>query len=439
MGNFYTIGNLRRDVDSNLHAGGTSGLQDFYATVDKGRRAMIGKVRPEELIRKAYLEQALYPNVDRYATPEDLKYKDVIDLSLLSGYRNVDSMDRPLQLVFQRRFAQKRNGAANVINIGYENGIKYARVFNPAGEIYGPYVDGTGQVVVDGNQYVLIHNCDSLSDNGTWNVGGNVVNLVLDELVHVIGTGSLKFDINGSSTSGYLENFTLESFSLGDFLQRGAAFAWLDLPLPREMLAVKLTLGSNTANLTTDLYTSTVNQPHDSNEFTTGWNLLKFMLNNLTVVGTPNPNDLLYVRLDFTTTGEPIPNCHLDNIVARKGRVYEVKYNSSYCLLDSISKAWKKIATANGDFIVAEEDTYNLILWETTLAAQKELYGSGQAAKSDVAAVEAEMSAAYAKYTMEHPSEALLDEDSDHVFGNMYDGLSDDPMPGYGGGFYGQG
>ena len=420
-------------MDSNLHAGGTAGLQDFFATVDKGRRAMIGKVRPPELMRKGYLEQALYPNVDRYAIPEDVKYQDVIELNLLAGYRTVDSMERPLQLVYRRRFDQKRNGAANVMNIGYENGIKYARILNPAGLTQGPFITGDGQQVIDGNQYVLINDCDSLSDNGTWNVGGNVVNLHLDQLNHVIGHGSLAFDINGSSTTGYIENFSLDSFDLDDLLQRGAVFSWLDLPLPKEMLAVKLTLGSDTGNLSTDLYTSTVNQPHDSNVFTTGWNLLKFMLNNLTVVGTPNPKALVYIRFDFTTTGQPIPNCHLDNIVARKGRVYEIVYNSSYCLVDPVSKAWKKVGTGNGDIIVAEEDTYNILLWESTTAAMKELFGSGQAAKTDVGSVEQEMMGAYSRYFAEHPSEALLDMDSTHVFGNMYDGLSDDPIPGYGG------
>lgn len=32
--NFYTLFQLKKDVDSNLHARGTSGLQDFYGTVD---------------------------------------------------------------------------------------------------------------------------------------------------------------------------------------------------------------------------------------------------------------------------------------------------------------------------------------------------------------------------------------------------------------------
>ncbi len=428
MSTFYTVGNLRADIDSNLHAGGVSGLQDFYKTVDKGRRALIGKVRPEELIRKAYIEQALYPLVDRYSVPEDMKYDDVIELNLLAGYRNVDTMNHPMMLVYRRRFGQKRGSAANVMNIGYENGVKYLRVFRP---LQGNRFGGN-QSYPTAATFQIINDCDSLSLNGTWNVGGNVVNLHLDELNHVIGFGSLAFDINDSSTTGYLENFTLNAFDLNTFLQRGAVFAWLDLPLPRELLAVKMTLGSDTSNLSTDLYQATVNQPHDNNQFTTGWNLLKYMLNNLSIVGTPNPKALTYVRFDFTTTGQPIPNCHLDNITARMGAVFEVTYNGAYLFRDAFTGAFKKIPTANSDIIVAEEDTYNLLMWESTLAAQKELYGSAYAAKSDVSDASTVLFDLYKTFKMEHKSEAAIQEDDIYVFGNYYDGYTDDGMPGSG-------
>ncbi len=396
MSNFYTVGALRIDIDSNLHAGGTSGLQDFYRTVDKGRRAMIGKVRPEELIRKGYIEQAFYPDVERYAVMEDLKYSDIIDLNLLAGYRNVDTMNYPLEVVYRRRFNQKRGGSNNIVNIGYENGVKYARIFRP---LKGGRV-GANNSLPNAPHFQVINKCDSLSDNGTWNIGGNVVNLRLDELNHVIGHASLVFDINNSSTTGFIENFTMTPVNLSTFLQRGATFAWLDLPIPKELLSVKLTLGSNAGNLLTDLYTSTVNQPHDNNAFTTGWNLLKYMMNSLTVVGTPNPDAILYVRFDFTTTGQPIPNCHLDNIICRMGSVYEMTYNSSYIFMDAFTGAWKKVPTANSDIIVAEEDTYQLLMKESTLAAQQELYGSAYGAQSDVQDVAEELKGLYKTFKM---------------------------------------
>lgn len=439
MSNFYTLFQLKADMDSNLHAGGVSTLQDFFKTVDKGRRALLMQVTPEELIRKSYIEQALYPQVDRYAPPNDMKYDDVIEINRLAGYRNVDTMNHPLESVYRRRFGQKRGGSRSVMNIGYENGVKYVRIYRAgSGDRFGANnVNG-----VTNAEFQIINNCDSLSINGTWNVGGNLVNLHEDKLNHVIGFGSLAFDINGSSNTGYLENFSLTPVDLSTFLQRGATFAWMDLPIPKELLSVKLTLGSNSGDLTTDLYTSTVNQPHDNNEFTTGWNLLKFMMNSLNIIGTPNPKAIIYVRFDFTTTGEPIPNCHLDNIITRMGSVYEITYNSTSMFRDSFSGAWKTVPTDDSDIIVAEEDTYQMLMWECTLAAQREIYGSNMAAKGDVSDIDGILNGVknirgqvlkpglYSMYKKDHKSEVIEQMDSIHVFGNMYDGYSDDVIPG---------
>ena len=415
MSNFYTVNNLRKDIDSDLHAGGVSNLQDFYNTVDKGRRAMIGKVRPEELIRKSYLEEALYPEVFKYAVPDDLKYSDVIELQQLSSYRNVDTMNQPTTLVYRRRFGQKRESSRNIMNIGYENGVKYANVFRPTNRINGG--DDTSA-----DRYQWIHRCNSIVDNGTWNVGGNVVNLKLDELTHLIGSGSIGFGINNSSSTGFIENFTLEEFSLETFLNKGASFAWLNIPLPKEMISVKLTLGSNTTNLTTDLYQSTVSSPHNNNVFDTGWNLLKWMLNSLTTVGVPDPTALKYVRFDFVTTGQEIPACNIDNIITRIGTVYEITYNSSYCFMDALTGAWKKTPTSDTDIIIAEEDTYNILRFESSLSAQKEIYGSAGAAKSDISDITTGLREAYDFFNKEHKSEALIEEDSLYVFGNYLEG-----------------
>lgn len=428
---FYTLYNLKQDVNANLPGGGIDQLDNFFKTVDKARRAIIGKVRPEELIKVGYLESALFPEVDKYSVPEDMKYDDVIQIARLAGYRNVDTMEHPLEMVYRRRFGQKRGSAANVMNIGYENGIKYARVFRPtAGSRYGIGANNDNNAL--NCEYRVVHNCDSLNENGTWNVGGNVVNLREDKLKHVIGKGSLSFDINNSSTSGFIENFTLTPFSILEFFKRGAEFAWLNLSIPRELISVNLTMGSNPDDLTTDLYQASVNSPHDNSEFVTGWNLLKYMLQNLTMTGTPNPSAIVYIRFDFQTTGEAIPNCNLDNIVLRQGQVYEMTYNSSYIIRDPITGQWKKLATQNNDIIVAEEDTYSLLVAETTLAAKIESYQATPAGASSIDDERNNLIALYKKFKMEHKSEAILEMDSTHVFGNMYDGYSDDTMPGFG-------
>ncbi len=416
----YTVYDLIQDVKRKIHGGDVPNPVDI--ALDEGRRKMIGKIRAPELKRTGYLEQALYPHVERYAVPEDLKYDNIIDIKKLSSYRNVDTMMRPLELVYDRRFDQNRRRSRNVISITNENGVKYAKISHPKG--------------LKDHESTIINQSNSLTANGTWNVGGNVVNLRLDELNHVTRAASLAFDINNSSTSGFIENFTMDSVDLHDYLNTGAAFAWISIPDPIYLTSVKLTLGSDSSNLTNDIYYATVNQPHDNNMFVTGWNLLKYMLNNLNTVGTPNPKAITYVRLDFTTTGDPIPNCNMDSIIARKGEVYELKYNTAWCLIDPVTRAWKQRTTRNSDILPLEEDTYQILMLETALVVQKDIYGNNAGAKSDITDIEDELKGLYEEYSYNHTDENIEPSEYSYIEGNMYDGYSEESLDVYG---YGDG
>lgn len=407
----YTVYDLAVDVTSKIHGGE---INDLQRALDEGRRNMIGNVKPPEMIRSAYMETALYDQINKYAIPEDLKYDNVIEIKKLSAYRNVDTLQHPLELVYRRQFDQKRRNSRNVLAITNENGVKYAQLYHPKG--------------LKECQHLLINDVNSLNQNGTWNVGGNVVNLRLDQLNHITGRASLLFDINGSATTGFISNFTMNPVDISDYLNTGACFAWLSLSIPKEMLAVKITLGSNVDDLTTDIYYSTVNQPHDNNEFITGWNLLKYMLNNLSYVGTPNPKAICYVRLDFTTTRKPIPNCNIDNIVARKGVVYQMLYNSQYCLIDAQSRAWKQRTTTNSDIIPLEEDSYQILMLETALVVQEEIYANNFSAETDVTAIKSQLADKYEKYYLQHTDESLELTEESYVLGTMFDGYTADSI-----------
>ncbi len=407
----YTVYDLEVDVTAKIHGGA---ITDLQRALDEGRRNMIGNIKPPEMVRSAYMEQALYDQVNKYSIPEDLKYDNLLEIHMLGAYRNVDTLQHPLELVYRRQFDQKRKNARNVINITNENGVKYAQIYHPRG--------------LQECRHQLINEVDSLTKNGTWNVGGNVVNLRLDELNHITGKASLGFDINGSSTTGFINNLTMNAVDISTFLNTGAAFLWLSLSIPKELISVKLTLGSDQANQTTDFYSATVNQPHDNNQFINAWNLLKYMLNNLNSTGNPNPKAINWVQIDFTTTGQPIPGCNLDNIVVRKGAVYYMLYNSQYCLIDPLTRAWKQRTTANSDIIPLEEDSYSILMLETALVVQEELYANNFGASTDVSSIKAQLFDKYAQYRLNHTDEALEPTESSYVLGTMYDGYTADSI-----------
>ena len=53
------------------------------------------------------------------------------------------------------------------------------------------------------------------------------------------------------------------------------------------------------------------------------------MLNNLSQVGNPDPNNCTFIRFDFITTGNAVPNCHIDNILipSKKGKGFLKRIN----------------------------------------------------------------------------------------------------------------
>lgn len=397
----YTVYNLITDIKRKIHGGSIPST--IAANIDEGRRNMIGKIRPPEMQRNSYIEQAIYDQVERYAVPEDTKYQDVIDIKELSCYKNLDTLWRPLASVYRRQFDQKNRD--NIFYIGWLSGVKTMSINRPKG--------------LHKYQHIVLNYANSLTENGTWNVGGNVVNLRLDELNHVTKKASLSFDINDSFSSGFIENFTMDTVNIYDYLNIGASFTWLNIPIPKELINVKLVMGSNQADLTTDYFYASVNQPHDNNQFIPGWNLLRYMLNNLISVGNPNPKAIGYIRVEFTTTGKAIPGCNLDSIIARKGYVYEMVYNSAYCFIDAATQVWKKFTDKNSDEMPFEEDSYQLLMLESALVVQKDLYANNAGAASDVTSIESELATKYAEYKKNHKGEFIEPEQHTNVMGRQ--------------------
>lgn len=405
----YTTGQLIKDATRKLSGAAVSQSTDFFGAVDEARRLMLSKIRPVELVREAYIEQAVYDQVNQYAVPEDLNYDNLVEIKMLHGYRNIDTFAHPLKIVYNRRFDQKRRSAKNVCAITWNNGVKYLRIFNPTG--------------LQKCTEMQIHNANSLDKNGTWNVGGNVVNLSMDRLKYIAGTGALRFDINSSSTTGFIENTTMNPVDMTAYIQIGAAFTWFDTELPKEILSVMITLESSPGNS----YQYSVNQSHDNTNFIKNWNLLKFPLdpnNGLVINGTPDPKQITGIRFEFTTAGtQPVYGCHLDNMVLRKGVVYQALYEASYCFIDAQTNAWKQYSDKNSDLIPLEEDAYQILMMFTAITLMNDL-----GKKSQTKDMQAELDILIKAYRMAHKSEQIPRQDSTYIHGNMYDGYMDDPM-----------
>lgn len=407
----YRVSNLIKDVNRKLHEYGVDMTSDFFGAMDEARRNMLMMVHPPELKRKAYIEQALYDQVDRYASPTDLSFENVIDINMVASRHNLDTLNSPLVQVYSRKFKQQRRHAENYFSVNYENGVKYMSIRHPRGLRHC--------------EHLLLNACDSLTANGNWSVGGNVVNLKVDKVNHITGKASLQFDINDSDTTGFLFTDNMNPVSISSLFDDGSLFAWLELPVQGVIRTVTVRMGSDSGNY----YEFATNQPHDGNEFATDWNLLGMRIDQFSQTGLPDRNSISYLYVEFNTVSETsMAKCHLDSVVARKGYLYEVTYESVWNIVSPNGYVWKQMADSSLDIIVAEETTYQCYMLETAKAIMQEAYGNSDRGNSDSSKIDQALQAAYLMYRGAHKTEAIEQDESTYVFGESYSGYSDVPM-----------
>ena len=359
---YKNISSIITSLNRKVSPGNTNQSKDIYGVLSEAARNLLANIKPKELSNRVIIENALYDQIDRYKCPDDLDQKNVMQWFRLDGNRNTDTFYHPMMQATNRRFDQHRIADRNLFTIEWDHGVKFIKISNIQNNNLG----------IGGSVGSTIHTMNSLTENGTWNTFGNVTNLVTDNLTFVAGTGSLRFDINNSSTVGGIENFTLTPFRIKEFLTVGKIFSWLDLPNINQIQTVQLEMYSSTGNG----YSITVNSPHDTTAFQLGQNMLGFTLdtNVMTVIGTPDPDNLNHIRVTFNTNGTLVmKNVRMDNIVARKGTVYGIQYISKYMFQD-VDGLPKEEPTTGSDTVLLDFEAYQLYLQEAACVLGQEIF-----------------------------------------------------------------
>ncbi len=417
----YTIANLRTDVARKLSTSTPGASLDFYGAIDQARRNIKKRINPPEMVRKFFLEDALYSHVQDIAVPEEMAYDDVIMINKLATRcddqgTSVDTLVNPMSVTHRANFWKKDKHygqVQNVMTINYTNGLKTASIHNPTG--LRP-------------RQMMINTMDSLNNNGTFIVGGNIGNLTVDYLNREQGKGSFSFNIDNSGTSGSIQTMDMKPFKLTSFLPKGALFERFFTALPREIVAISLNVYSSP----TDFYRFTVNGPHNSRTgFLDGWNQLKF---NIEVGGgVPNPDALIGFKLEVETTGQTVGLCKFDELIARDGDIFEITFESRYCIIDPTSGQWIQFATKLTDQLVFEDDSYDVFMLETAMSLAQELYKNNANAKADIASIAQDLEKAYLFFERKHPSEVV------EPSAMMYDFTVEADTGAYNGSTYGYG
>lgn len=384
----YTVENLKSDIIRKIRCDESS---NFLGAINEAARKMLTRIDPSETKRTTYIETAVFFRESRYMCPPDLKSKKVYDIRKQDTRGYWQDFGQLSNRQFDKYYSTNPWLALNSFTIENESGKKWIRF----SDCMTP-------------RNTVLNNCDSLSNNGTWNVYGNVANLTIDKLQKYEAytnwqqtpnnsTSSLRFDLLDTGTTGALENINIKNVDLTDFYNVGAIFADLFTDKIQHIQTIKFTWGSSP----TDYYSFTITAPHNWTDFYKGWNPLKFSFDTPVVVGNPDIKNITRIRFDFTTDGTPIYGVHLDNVTARAGQIYEIKYYSSALFSDPETKEWKEQATDLSDVINLSYVSYNILMLEACRIIAQETENS----INDLKIFEQQLEDEYSAYLTDNKSE----------------------------------
>jgi len=179
----------------------------------------------------------------------------------------------------------------------------------------------------------VLHNCDSLTANGTWAVdsgSSDATNLTADTVNKKKGSASLNFDLDVSQSGNdyaEIQNSTMTALDLSAYADTGYVFAEVYIPNNTNISSFTMTWGSDASNT----YAATVTTQHNGQSFRNGWNTLGFAWEGSTQTGTPVDTaiDYLAFRVTYTSSQTDDTDFRVDNIRIANPQNLEIHYYSS--------------------------------------------------------------------------------------------------------------
>lgn len=344
----FTISDLKTRLEGKLHGTTTNKVQDLNNLIFEAGGNLLLKIDPAETKRVQQLSGAMYDQVFSYAAPTDLKGDKIIDIRPQSNRTLSDNFSQSTT----EQFDSYKSVTNNSFSVELNSGVKTIKI---------------SKALTAG---ALLNDANSLTDNGTWAVGGNATDLAADTLNKITGTASLKFNISAAGSTAYIENSTMTAVDLSTYKNVGALFVYVYIPSTTIITSVNLRWGSSTS----DYYNRTVTATQDNTALVLGWNLLRFDWDGATQVGTPVDTAIDTLRVTFAYSGTAVNSVRVDNIIARIGQIEEVVYYSKY-LFQNSSGTWLEKPTADTDTVNLDVDSFNLLLYEVAYLIAQQLQG----------------------------------------------------------------
>ena len=208
----------------------------------------------------------------------------------------------------------------------------------------------------DGEADVLM---DGFGDDSTeYTLAGDASNAVSDDVYFKEGEASLRFDITASA--GYSDvSRTIESpLDLTEYLNKGYAFLWVYMPTV--LSSVTLRYGSDASNY---YEIASITTTALGSSFGTGWNLIKFTLDDAVSTGSPDITAIDYylVRLNHSSVTDT--DFRIDGLNFRLPSIFDFPYNSKHVVTSSTG-TYQESVTAGSDNILGDDTFEAVIMWK---------------------------------------------------------------------------
>ena len=340
----YTIAQAKDDLEGVLKGTSINKITNIYPLFDRAARQLLEDADPQETKRRAQIANAIYDQVYDYAAPSDLKGNKIIDLR--------PQVNRSLKDDFTQNYSEefdlRKLTEDNLLQVTFNQGVKTIRIKKAL----------TGAITVN--------EVDGITTNGTWVGSNDAGNLSSDTLNYVSGGGSVRFNLDGATTTGTLTNSTFTAVDLSDHEDESSLFLWTYLPVASVLTSLALRWGSSASAYWTDSATT----PH-SGSFLNGWNLVRFDWNGATEVGAPVSSAIDYLQLIITYDGNPETDLRLDNVVSNLGQIFEIEYYSKFPFANAAG-TWQERTTADTDTVNLDVESYNLFLFKAAEFASQQ-------------------------------------------------------------------
>lgn len=369
-----TILTLKDELAGMLH--GTN-IDDVYYPLGvffRAGRQILEDCDPFETKRLAPLTTPLYQSIYSYQAPADLKMNAIIDIRPQVNRNPSDVVDNR----FSRGFDQYKQN--ETITVEYVNGVKVLRVSKLLNSpvVFGNFSATTG-----------------------WSVGGDATNLTTNTVYYTYPSASLQFDLDGSTTSGYIENSTIQETDLSQ--QANVARLFLDVYFQdaSEINSVSIRWGNDSSNY----FSATATSPFDQSSFVNGWNTVGFNWQTATETGTVDSSSIEYVRVTINYDGDALTDIYVDNLRSILGVIYDVQYYSNYIYQDAVTGELKERPESDDDLVILEPQTINLYLKKIAEFAAQQAQQQGQSI--DVSYFASEYIKDLTNYRSIYPSERI--------------------------------